>query len=120
MEVDDRHNLPVRTKRFALRVIKLVNAMPKSLAGRTIGSQLVRCGTSVAANYRASCKARSKAEFIAKIGVVEEEADESCFWMEMIIEPELIPAARVAELLSEAREITKIMASSRLTAKRRS
>ena len=86
MKPDD---LKRRTKQFALRVLKLVAALPKSLAGKTIGSQLVRAGTSVGANYRAACRARSKLEFIAKIGIVEEEADESGFWMELIIKGEL-------------------------------
>ncbi len=76
--------LKARTKKFALRVLKLVAALPKNIQGRTIGGQLVRSGTSVAANYRAACRGRSRAEFIAKIGVVEEEADESAFWLELI------------------------------------
>ena len=71
-----------RTKDFALRVIKLVNALPNNPAGRTIGGQLIRSGTSVASNYRAACRGRSKAEFIAKLGIVEEEADESALWLE--------------------------------------
>ena len=81
----DEDELKRRTKRFALRVIKLVAALPKTVEGRTIGNQLVRAGTSVGANYRAACRARSKAEFIARLGVVEEEADESEYWMELII-----------------------------------
>jgi four helix bundle protein len=79
-----------RTKTFALRVIKLVNALPNNTAGRAIGNQLIRSGTSVAANYRAACRGRSKAEFIAKLGTVEEEADESALWMELIIESKLM------------------------------
>jgi four helix bundle protein len=86
MKPDD---LKKRTKQFALRVLKLVAALPNNLPGRTIGGQLVRAGTSVGANYRAACRARSKPEFIAKIGIVEEEADESAFWMELIIEGKL-------------------------------
>jgi four helix bundle protein len=78
--------LKARTKSFALRVMKLVDALPKTVSGRAIGSQLVRAATGVGSNYRACCRARSRAEFIAKIGVVEEEADESAFWMELIIE----------------------------------
>jgi four helix bundle protein len=91
--------LKQRTKQFALRVTKLVQALPKSVEGRAIGSQLMRCGTSVGANYRAACRARSKAEFIAKLGVVEEEADESAFWMELIIESGLIERKLVEPLL---------------------
>lgn len=80
-----------RTKQFALRVLKLVAAMPKTIEGRAIASQLVRSGTSVAANYRATCRARSKAEFIAKIGIVLEEADEALLWFELIAEGNLLP-----------------------------
>src|SRR6266576_3698725 len=78
--------LKTRTKQFALRVIKLVAALPKIIVGRAIGNQLVRCGTSVAANYRSACRARSRIEFIAKMGVVLEEADETQLWLELIIE----------------------------------
>jgi four helix bundle protein len=113
MKPDDLKN---RTKQFALRVLKLVAALPKNLSGKTIGGQLVRSGTSVGANYRAACRARSKAEFIAKIGVVEEEADESAFWMELIIEGKLLGQPLVQPLLDEANELAKIMASSRKSA----
>ena len=106
-----------RTKNFALRVIKLVNALPNNLAGRTIGGQLIRSGTSVAANYRAACRGRSKAEFIAKLGTVEEEADESCLWMELIIESGLMEEKLIASLLKEAGEITAIMAASKMSAR---
>jgi four helix bundle protein len=106
-----------RTKKIALRVIKLVDALPNNTAGRAIGGQLIRSGTSVAANYRASCRGRSKAEFIAKLGIVEEEADESAFWMELIIESGLMEEKLVVSLLQEANEITAIMAASRISAK---
>ena len=106
-----------RTKSFALRVIKLVNALPNNTAGRAIGGQLIRSGTSVAANYRAACRGRSKAEFIAKLGTVEEEADESCLWMELIIESNLMEEKLVADLLKEANELTAIFAKSRISAK---
>ncbi len=106
-----------RTKSFALRVIKLVNALPNNTAGRTIGNQLIRSGTSVASNYRAACRGRSKAEFIAKLGTVEEEADESGLWMELIIESGLMEEKLVAGLLKEASEITAIMASSKISAR---
>jgi four helix bundle protein len=76
----DAEELKERTKRFALRVLKLVAALPNNVQGRAIGNQLVRAGTSVGSNYRAACRGRSKAEFIAKLGIVEEEADESAFW----------------------------------------
>lgn len=84
-----------RTKKFALRVLKLVAALPNTIAGRTIGGQLARSGTSVASNYRAACRGRSKPEFIAKLGIAEEEADESCLWMEIIIDDGLMPERRL-------------------------
>jgi four helix bundle protein len=112
-------DLLARTKKFALRIIKLVDSPPKTLAGRTIGGQLIRSGTSVSANYRAACRGRSKAEFIAKLGLVEEEADESCHWLEMIIEAELMEERLVKDLLREANEITAIMAASKRTARSR-
>lgn len=85
-----KEELMRRTKEFAIRIVKLVNALPETTAGRAIGSQLIRSGTSVAANYRAACRGRSKAEFIAKLGTVEEEADESAFWLEMIVDCKLM------------------------------
>ncbi len=115
----DKEELKARTKRFSLRVIKLVAALPNTMTARAIGNQLVRCGTSVGANYRAACRGRSKAEFIAKLGIVEEEADESAFWMELIIEDRLMPREHVQALLDEANELVAIMSSSRKTSKRR-
>jgi four helix bundle protein len=109
-------DLKQRTKQFALRILKLVAALPNTVQGRTIGGQLVRAGTAVGANYRATCRSRSKAEFVARIGVVEEEADESAYWMELIVEGELLKAEQVARLLNEANELAKIMASSRISA----
>lgn len=108
--------LKQRTKRFALRVLKLVNALPKTTEGRVIGAQLVHSGTSVGANYRAACRGRSKAEFISKLGTVEEEADESAYWMELIIAGGLLPKHRVSPLHQEACELTAIMAASRISA----
>jgi four helix bundle protein len=115
----DAEELKKRTKQFALRILKLVSALPNSLQGRTVGGQLVRSGTSVGSNYRAACRGRSKAEFIAKLGIVEEEADESAFWLELIIEGGLLKASRVQSLLDEANELTRIMASSRISASRK-
>jgi four helix bundle protein len=112
----DENELKQRTKRFALRVMALAESLPKTLAGRTIGSQLVRCGTSVGVNYRAVCRGRSKAEFVAKLGTVEEEADEAGYWMELIIEGKLMDRSRVEPLLQEASELTAIMAASRKSA----
>lgn len=108
-----------RTMAFALRVIRLVRGLPRTVDGRAVAAQLVRCGTAVGANYRAACKARSRAEFIAKIGVVEEEADESCFWLELIIASELLKASLVQPLYTEAAELAAIFAQSRITAAQR-
>jgi four helix bundle protein len=105
-----------RTKQFALRIFKLVGALPQTIQGRAVAAQLIRSGTSVAANYRTACRARSKSEFVAKLGLVEEEADESAFWLELIIETKLLDAAKVKPLLTEADEIVAIMASSKKTA----
>src|SRR5438093_11427377 len=105
-----------RTKQFALRIIRLVAALPKSIEGRAIANQLVRCGTSVAANYRSACRARSRTEFIAKMGVVLEEADETQLWLELIIEAKLIPAERAQPLLDEASELVAIFVASRKSA----
>lgn len=110
--------LKKRTKQFSLRVLKLVAALPKMVAGRAIGGQLVRSRTSVGANYRAACRGRSKAEFIAKMGTCEEEADESAYWMEVIIEGELLKPKQVESLLHEAEELTRIFARSRISATR--
>ncbi len=106
-----------RIKKFALRIIKLVDALPNTIAGRAIGGQLVRSGTSVPANYRAACRGRSKAEFIAKLGIVEEESDESALWLELIIESGMMEKKLVADLQCEAREITAIMSASKITAR---
>jgi four helix bundle protein len=116
MDADD---LKKRTKAFALRILKLVAALPDTVQGRTVAGQLVRAGTSVGSNYRAACRARSQAEFVAKIGVVLEEADESAFWLEVIIEGELLRARLVQPLLDEANELLRIMARSRITASSR-
>jgi len=105
-----------RTKQFALRIFKLVAALPQTIQGRAVASQLIRSGTSVAANYCAACRARSKPDFIAKLGVVEDEADESAFWLEFIIDTGLLGAVKVRPLLTEAGEIAAIMASSKKTA----
>lgn len=113
-------DLKQRTKQFSLRILKLVTALPKSEVGRTIAGQLVRSGTSVGANYRSACRGRSKLEFVAKLGIVEEEADESAFWMELIIEGGLMRKSLVEPLLNEANEIVAIVTSSRKTASQNS
>jgi len=108
-----------RTKRFSLRVLRLVAALPNTMQGRAIGKQLIRSGTSVGANYRAACRGRSRAEFVAKLGVVEEEADESAFWMELVVESGLLAARQVRPLLEEAHALVAIMASSKISARKR-
>ena len=109
-------DLKARTKQFALRVMKLVDSLPRTIQGRVVANQIIRSATSVAANYRAACRARSRAEFIAKIGVVEEEADETAFWLELIIDSALLTETRTRPLLSEAGELVAIMAASRKSA----
>jgi four helix bundle protein len=111
--------LKQRTKAFALRVIKLASTLSKDFVGRRLGDQLLRSGTSVAANYRAACRARSRADFLNKLAVAEEEADESVFWMELLIESGLVPIRRLEKLLGEASELTAILVSSQRTIKRR-
>jgi four helix bundle protein len=107
-----------RAKQFALRAIKLIGALPQTIQGRVIASQLMRSATSVAANYRAACRARSKPEFIAKLGIVEEEEDESAFWLELIGDAGLLNGTKVEPLRKEASEVVAIMASSKKTASR--
>ncbi len=108
-----------RTKAFALRVIKLAGTLSKDFVGRRLGDQLLRSGTSVASNYRSACRARSKADFISKLGIVEEEADESVLWIELLGESGLVPVRQLAKLLAEANELTAIMVASRKTCGRK-
>lgn len=114
----DEEELKQRTKKFSLRVIKLVAALPNNMQGKAIGNQLMRSGTSVGANYRAAYRGRSKPEFIAKLGIVEEEADESAYWMELIIESGLMERKLVEPLMQEANELVAMMAASRKSASR--
>ena len=113
MNEDD---LKKRTKQFALKILKLIAIIQSTIEGRVIANQLTKSGTSVGANYRAACKARSRVEFIAKIGVVEEEADECIYWLELVIGANLLKKELVKPLLNEAGEIVAIMASSRKSA----
>ncbi len=108
--------LKQRTKQLALRVMKLVGALPENSVGRPIGNQLIRSGTAIGANYRAACRGRSKAEFVAKLGVVVEEASESCYWLELIIDGKLLKKTLVEPLLNEANELTAIMTAAHMTA----
>jgi four helix bundle protein len=105
-----------RTKKFALRILKMADALPTSRSGNAIANQLVRSGTSVAANYRALCRSKSRADFINKTSIVEEEADESGFWLELVVDAGLMTAARIKPLLAEASEITAMLVASRKTA----
>jgi len=109
------NELKTRTKKFALRILKVVDALPNTRAANIIGNQLGRAGTSVGANYRAVCRSRSSAEMISKLSVVEEEADESCFWLELAAEHGVMPAKKLEPLHKEAGELVAIMVSSRKT-----
>jgi four helix bundle protein len=109
-----------RTKKFALRVIKAVEALPRKQTAQVIGKQLLRSGTSVGANYRSACRAKSTADIIHKLSIVEEEADESLFWMELLIEAELMPKAKLGSLMAEADEIIAMIVSSIKTLRGRS
>jgi four helix bundle protein len=109
--------LQSRTKQFAIRIVKLFRSLPKTEEARVIGKQVLRSGTSVAANYRAVCRARSKAEFIAKVGVVVEEADETVFWLELLGETGIVEQTKLVKLLVEANELLAIFAASQRTAK---
>ncbi|MEP0806711.1 MAG: four helix bundle protein [Chloroflexota bacterium] len=115
--MDDKM-LKARTKDFALRVIRLVEALPRKLSSDVLGKQLLRSATSVAANYRAACRARSQAEFVSKLSIVVEEADESLFWLELMAESGLVEASRLQELMKEADELTAIFVVSRATARK--
>jgi len=111
-------DLKERTKRFALRVIRVVRSLPPGTEGRVIGHQLLRSGMSVAANYRAVCRARSRPEFLAKLAIVIEEADESAFWLELLADAGLIPGPKLKDLQSEANQLVAIFNASRTTAKK--
>jgi len=116
MNADEFKN---RTKAFAIRVIRQVEALPKNQTAKVIGNQLLRCGTSVGANYRAACRAKSPADFVAKMGIVEEECDESIYWMELIVEAGLMDEKRLIDLKNEANEILSMVVASIKTARSR-
>jgi len=109
--------LKQRTKDFGKRAIKLIESLPKNMTASVIGRQLLRSATSVGANYRAVCRAKSRADFIAKLGIVEEESDESLYWIEMLIETGQIKAALVSDLMKEGEEILAIVVASAKTAR---
>ena len=108
-----------RTKAFALRIIRLVESLPNERSLNTIGRQLVKSGTSVGANYRAACRSRTDKDFLARMGVVEEEADESIYWMELLVESNQIKQKLVTGLMNEGEEILKMVVSSIKTARKR-
>jgi len=118
MEMDS-NELKQRTKSFALRVINLVSALPDERSTEMMGRQLLRSATSVGANYRAACRAKSTADFISKMGTVEEEADECMYWMELLSETKLVQAEKLKPLMTEANELVAITVSSINTAKAR-
>jgi four helix bundle protein len=109
--------LKERTRSFALRIIRLVRALPAGIETRVVGQQLLRSGTAAAANYRAACRSRSRAEFIAKISIALEEADESAFWLELLADAEIIPPVRLTALRDEANQLAAIFNASRNTAR---
>jgi four helix bundle protein len=111
--------LKQRTRQLAVRIVKLYRSLPKTGEARVIGNQVLRSGTSVAANYRAVCRSRSKAEFIAKIGIVVEETDETLFWLELLVETGIMSDDRMQSLLKEANELLAIFAASQRTARAR-
>jgi len=109
--------LRIRTKAFAVRIVKVADALPRGAAGFVLAKQLIGSGTSAAANYRAACKARSKAEFIAKLSIVVEEMDETLFWLELIAELGLVKPKRLAAITDEANQLTAIFVASRKTSR---
>ena len=110
--------LQERTKRFALRVLNMIEHLPDTIGGRVVANQVARSATSVGANYRAACRARSRAEFASKLGTVAEEADESLYWLELIREGRLVSEKKIIALVSEADELTAIFTSGRRSASR--
>jgi four helix bundle protein len=112
-------DLKRRTKAFALRVLRVVESLPPNWRAETIGRQLLRSATSVGANYRAACRARTRAEFVAKMGIVEEEADESAYWMEILQESGLLRGDRLDDVRAEANELVAITVASIKTARTR-
>ncbi len=115
--LDQAESMKLRTKQFAIRIVSVVRSLPRTREGDVIGKQLLRCGTAVAANYRAVCRSRSKAEFISKINVVVEEADETVFWLELLADTGVVAAEKLSLLLKEANELLAICAASLRTAK---
>ena len=115
----DPSPLKERTYNFALQIIRLIESLPRNRIADVLGNQLLRCGTSVGANYRAACRARSQADFIAKMGIVEEEADESIYWMELLTSAGIVKPDQVRSLINEANEILAMTVTSIRTARKR-
>jgi four helix bundle protein len=109
----DRTEMEARTREFALRIMKVIDALPASVKGRVLADQLLRSATSVAANYRAASRSRSRAEFVSKITTCLEEADETWFWLDMIQADGIFPSSRLTDLVQEAEELVKILAATR-------
>lgn len=101
--------LKMQSKDFALGVIKLIDALPQTVAGKVMANQLVRSAASIGANYRAACRGHSKADFIANLGIVVEESDETCYWLELIMESGMLPKSKVQELYNEATELRQFI-----------
>jgi len=107
-----------RTKKFAVRIVRVYRALPLKTDAQVLGKQLIRSGTGVAANYRAACRSRSKAEWVAKIGIVVEEADETVFWLEMLSDCDIVPRKKLEPLMAEAHELSAIFTASQFTARK--
>ena len=116
---EQHENLRQRTKEFGLRVVRMWKSLPSNTLAEVLGKQLLRCATSVAANYRAACLAKSEPDFFNKIKICQEEADESCLWIEYIIEAGILPENKLRNLLDEAQQLTAIMTASAITIKKR-
>jgi len=112
-----REEMKNRTKAYANRVVKLCSALPRDWVAQTLGKQLLRSGTSVGANYRAVCRAKSNSDFVNKLRIVEEECDESLFWMELLVDNDLVKESRLSGLMKETDEILAIVVSSAKTAR---
>jgi four helix bundle protein len=117
LDLMTREEMKARTKAYANRVVKLCTALPNNWVARTLGQQLLRSGTSVGANYRAVCRAKSTADFVNKLRIVEEECDESLFWMELLVDNNLVNGTRLRDLMKEGDEILAIVVSSAKTAR---
>ncbi len=115
--LDQAEAMRLRTKQFAIRIVSVARSLPRTREGDVIGKQLLRCGTAVAANYRAVCRSRSKAEFISKMNVVVAEADETVFWLELLGDTGVVPSEKLLLLLKEANELLATCAASLRTAK---